>query len=139
MVRFAQELERKRSDLFASLRLYENVVNSFLTNKRILVSEKGALVISPTNERNKKGRLEWRHLSSGEKQILILLTQALLWEREPVVYVADEPELSLHVTWQEKLVSSLVKLAGRCQFIVATHSPDVTGGFPDNIIDLGRV
>ncbi len=137
MVQFAQELERKRTALFASLHSYEDIVNSFLRDKKVDVTDKGLLTITP--EKRKRDRLEWRHLSSGEKQILILLTQALLWERDPVVYVADEPELSLHVTWQEKLLSSLSRLAGRCQFIVATHSPDIAGGFADRIIDLGRL
>jgi predicted ATPase len=85
-----------------------------------------------------RGPIDWRLLSSGEKQILILLTQALLSERSPVVYVADEPELSLHVSWQEKLLGALTKLAGRCQFIVATHSPDIAAGFGSKIIDLAR-
>ena len=82
--------------------------------------------------------MNMRQLSSGEKQILILLTQALLSEKDPVVYVADEPELSLHVDWQEKLLGALTQLAGRCQFIVATHSPDIASGFGDKIIDLAR-
>lgn len=56
-----------------------------------------------------------------------------------MVYVADEPELSLHVIWQEKLLRSLTKLAQQCQFIVATHSPDIAGGFGDKIIDLARL
>ena len=47
----------------------------------------------------------------------------------PSGFVADEPELSLHVTWQEKLLKSITALAGRCQVIVATHSPDIAGGF----------
>jgi predicted ATP-dependent endonuclease of OLD family len=139
MVGFAQELERERTKLFAPLRSYENIVNSFVKGKRIEVTEKGHLSINKILGPNVARALEWRHLSSGEKQILILLTQALISEREPVVYVADEPELSLHVTWQEILMKSLVKLAGRCQFIVATHSPDIAGGFPQSIIDLSRV
>ena len=77
-------------------------------------------------------------LSSGEKQILILLTEALLTVDEPVVYIADEPELSLHVSWQEKLLGSLVRLGGQIQVIVATHSPDIAGNFMHNVIDLGR-
>ena len=76
-------------------------------------------------------------LSSGEKQILILLTQALLRVDEPVVYIADEPELSLHVLWQEKLLESLVSLSGQIQVIVATHSPDIVGKFRDKVIKLG--
>jgi predicted ATPase len=70
---------------------------------------------------------------------LILLTQALLWGKDPVVYVADEPELSLHVTWQEKLLKSVMALAARSQVIVATHSPDIAGGFPKRIIDLAKL
>jgi predicted ATP-dependent endonuclease of OLD family len=136
MVLFARELEQKRSLLFAPLDAYQSIVNSFLTGKNISVSDRGELRITPLKQ--KRDHLEWRQLSSGEKQILILLTQALIWERNPVVYVADEPELSLHVTWQEKLISSLKSLAGRCQFIVATHSPDIAGGFPDRIIDLAK-
>lgn len=136
MVEFAQELETKRGALFEPLQQYEKIVNDFLNDKRISVSDRGELIITP--DRKGQGQLKWRHLSSGEKQILILLTQALVSGRSPVVYVADEPELSLHVTWQEKLLSSLTKLAGRCQFIVATHSPDIAAGFGEKVIDLAR-
>ena len=68
---------------------------------------------------------------------MILLTQALLWEDKPVVYVADEPELSLHVTWQAKFLDSIVDLGKQIQIIVATHSPDIVGPFADKVIDLG--
>lgn len=136
IVAFAQELETKREKLFSSLHTYEKIVNSFLNEKTVDVSDRGELVISPN--KSHRGPIDWRHLSSGEKQILILLTQAMLSERAPVVYVADEPELSLHVSWQEKLLGALTKLAGRCQFIVATHSPDIAAGFGAKVIDLAR-
>jgi predicted ATPase len=137
IVGFAQELQEKREGLFRALHEYETTVNSFLHGKRVAVSDRGDLIISQTA--GKGDVLLWRHLSSGEKQILILLTQALLAEREPVVYVADEPELSLHVTWQEQLLPALTRLAGRCQFIVATHSPDVASRFGSRVIDLSRL
>ncbi|MCC8986811.1 MAG: AAA family ATPase [Candidatus Contendobacter sp.] len=136
IVTFAQELETKREKLFSPLHSYEKIVNSFLNEKTVSVSDRGELVISPNKAQ--RGPIEWRHLSSGEKQILILLTQALLSEKMPAVYVADEPELSLHVSWQEKLLGSLTQLAGRCQFIVATHSPDIAAGFGNKVIDLAR-
>lgn len=137
MVVFAQELETKRGELFEPLKRYVEIVNSFLNDKNISVSDRGDLIIIPNRDR--QDPIEWRHLSSGEKQILILLTQALLTAKSPLVYVADEPELSLHVTWQEMLLGSLTKLAGQCQFIVATHSPDIAAGFGDKIIDLARL
>ena len=134
MVRYAGELEEDREEIFAPLRLYEEMVNSFLNEKSVEVEENGKLKIeSPASS-----SLNPHILSSGEKQILILLTQALLGVDKPVVYIADEPELSLHVTWQEKLLESLVALSGQIQVIVATHSPDIVGKFMDKIIDLGR-
>ena len=134
MVKYAKELEKDKEDIFASLRHYEEIVNSFLSNKSIKFDERGHLKIETSSPTDINPRL----LSSGEKQILILLTEALLRIEKPAVYVADEPELSLHVTWQEKLLKSLVTLGGQMQVIVATHSPDIVGTFQDKVIDLGR-
>ena len=133
MVEYARDLEKYRNDIFAQLQLYENIVNSFLKNKTVQVDESGRLQI----ELSSKSQLNWRDLSSGEKQLLILLTEVLLKVDEPVVYITDEPELSLHITWQEKLLESIVTLGGQKQVIVATHSPDIVGKFQDNVIDLG--
>ena len=105
-----------------------------MDDKTIKVDESNGLKI----ESSSKSQLNWQDLSSGEKQILILLTEVLLKVDEPVVYIADEPELSLHVTWQEKLLESLVTLGGQKQIIVATHSPDIVGKFRDNVITLGK-
>ena len=134
MVKYAGELEADKERIFASLRLYEKTVNSFLNDKSIKVDENGILNIKAPSS----SELSWHFLSSGEKQILILLTQALLKFDKPVVYIADEPELSLHVTWQEKLLESLVALGGQKQIIVATHSPDIVGKFRDNVIILRK-
>ena len=134
MVKSARRLEKHSKTLFSPLRLYEDIVNSFLEDKTIAVDESDGLKI----ESSSKSQLNWRDLSSGEKQILILLTEVLLKVDEPVVYIADEPELSLHVTWQEKLLESIVTLGGQKQIIVATHSPDIVGKFRDNVITLGK-
>ena len=134
MVKYATELEKHRNDIFAPLRLYEDTVNSFLEDKVIKVDESDDLKI----ELSTKSQLNWRDLSSGEKQILILLTEVLLKVEESVVYIADEPELSLHVKWQEKLLESITTLGGQKQIIVATHSPDIVGKFRDNVITLGK-
>ena len=137
MVSFAVELEVFRKQLFAPLRRYEEIVSEFLNEKSVKVAEGGELEIF--SEADPQNSLDPRSLSSGEKQILILLTQALLWENRPVVYIADEPELSLHVKWQEKLINSLIELGGKLQIIVATHSPDIVGPFVEKVIDLERV
>ena len=144
MVKYASELEEDRARIFEPLRRYEEIINSFLNDeatvnsflneKSVKVDESGQLKIKSSSSSDLNPYL----LSSGEKQILILLTEALLRAYEPVVYIADEPELSLHVLWQEKLLRSLVSLGGQIQIIVATHSPDIVGRFVDNVIDFGR-
>lgn len=136
IIDYAKELNEDRKKLFQPLRDYEERVNSFFEGKRIEVREDGELTIKLLDSNQ---NLEPEMLSSGEKQILILLTQALLSEGKSVVYMADEPELSLHVVWQEKLLSSLKELGGRIQIILATHSPDIVGDFTENVIDLGKM
>ncbi len=133
MVECAARLEKDKEDIFQYIRRYEETANSFLDDKSIRVDENGQLKI----ESSSPSSLNHHLLSSGEKQVLILLTQALLKVKQPIVYIADEPELSLHVTWQEKLLESVVTLGGQKQIIVATHSPDIVGDFRDKVIDLG--
>lgn len=135
MVEYAGKLEKYRTEIFAPIRLYEDTVSSYLEDKTIVIDKDGNLKIMLSS----KSELNWPSLSSGEKQILIMFTQALLRYNHPVVYVTDEPELSLHVTWQVKLLESLVKIGGQKQIIVATHSPDIVGDFRDKVIDLGRL
>lgn len=48
--------------------------------------------------------------------------------------MADEPELSLHVSWQEKLVDSIIKINKNAQIIFATHSPDVVAWRAEYVI-----
>lgn len=64
-------------------------------------------------------------LSSGEKQILIILLTALTEDLEPYVFLMDEPEASLHFEWQKKLLAMVTTLNPNAQIILATHSPAV--------------
>ncbi|UXY53569.1 ATP-binding protein [Pseudomonas tohonis] len=75
-------------------------------------------------------------LSSGEKQLLILFTEALLQKKQPFVFLADEPELSLHIAWQRKIIPAVKSLNPNAQVIVATHSPEVASKYRSSIIDM---
>lgn len=77
-------------------------------------------------------------LSSGEKQLFIILGEALLQRDAEWTYIADEPELSLHVDWQEVLVDNLRALNANSQVIFATHSPDIVSHFSDNVVDMQK-
>jgi predicted ATPase len=87
-----------------------------------------------------KFELAESQLSSGEYQLLYLMVAALTTHRKGTVLAIDEPELSMHPSWQRKLVSSLVKCASRAapQIILATHSPDVSMDYSDSMVELTR-
>jgi predicted ATP-binding protein involved in virulence len=46
----------------------------------------------------------------------------------------DEPELSMHVDWQQVLVASMKKVNPDCQLLLATHSPEVMADVPDELV-----
>ena len=87
----------------------------------------------------KDGQLISSHLlSSGELQLLVLFT-FLYFQFDPdqefSVFV-DEPELSLHIAWQNRYVNSITEANPNAQFIIATHSPEIAGPAEDAIIDI---
>jgi predicted ATP-dependent endonuclease of OLD family len=73
-------------------------------------------------------------LSSGEKQLLIILFTVFLMEEKPSILLMDEPEISLHIGWQQQLIDVIRKLNPDCQLIIATHSPSIFGdGWGDKL------
>jgi len=68
-------------------------------------------------------KLELGTLSSGEKQLLWILLETMM-ARGSVVIV-DEPELSMHVDWQRRLVLAMRTVNPMVQMILATHSPEI--------------
>lgn len=76
-------------------------------------------------------------LSSGEKQMLIILLTVLVEDRQPTVLLMDEPEVSLHIEWQQKLLELILDLNPSAQIIVTTHSPAVImSGWMDRVTDV---
>lgn len=74
-------------------------------------------------------------LSAGEKQLLIILLTVLLEKEKDHIVFLDEPEISLHIGWQYKLINMLVELNPRAQFFITTHSPGMfSDGWGDKIV-----
>ena len=62
-------------------------------------------------------------LSSGEKQMLVILLTVLVRDDDHCVLFMDEPEASLHIEWQQKLIGMIRSLNPNVQLILTTHSP----------------
>ena len=79
-------------------------------------------------------------LSSGEKQILLILLTALPEDQEHYVLVIDEPEASLHFEWQKRLISLVRELNPNAQIMLTTHSPAlIMDGWEDAVTEVGDI
>lgn len=79
-------------------------------------------------------------LSSGEKQILAILLTVLVEDNRNYVLFMDEPEVSLHVDWQEQLIDLILELNPNVQIILTTHSPAVImNGWMDKVSEVSDI
>ena len=79
-------------------------------------------------------------LSSGEKQMLIILLTALVQDEKHFIMIMDEPEISLHPDWQENLIDNIRKLNANVQIIIATHSPSIViNGWKDKVFEMSEI
>lgn len=79
-------------------------------------------------------------LSSGEKQILIILTTVLIQSGRDFIMLMDEPEISLHFDWQRRLIEDIQTLNPNLQLILATHSPAmVINGWTDRVSEISEL
>ena len=137
IVQLYEKLQVDRELIYRPANKFIEVVNNLLApRKKVSISSQNELVVMGSG--NDKP-IEIEALSSGEKQLLIILGQALLQDSTPVIFIADEPELSLHVEWQEKLTPSIAELNPNAQIVFATHSPDIVGAYSHRIINMEDV
>jgi len=129
------KLTEKQNEIYRHRNVFLDVINSLIQKKEIQINDRNELVVF--TQSGKKFPLNY--LSSGEKQLLIILGEALLQRSAQWVYIADEPELSLHVTWQESLVRNLKKINPNAQIIFATHSPDIVSTYSKYVFDMEKL
>ena len=85
-------------------------------------------------------RLSPYRLSSGEKQMVLILLTVLVREGSHSVLFMDEPEASLHIEWQQKLIGMIRELNPDLQLILTTHSPAVImEGWLDAVTEVSDI
>ena len=78
-----------------------------------------------------------KELSSGEKQLLIILLTVLLERDKEYILMLDEPEISMHISWQYKLIDMILQLNPNVQILLTTHSPMIfSDGWGDKAIHM---
>lgn len=126
-------------DLISKLDLFTRIINNRLTFKHINISRDSGFNIVDND--NPKKTLNLSQLSSGEKQEIVLFYDLIFSTKEKLLLLIDEPEISLHISWQKKFLDDLLEVAkhSNIQVIVATHSPQIVSNHMDIQIDLGEL
>jgi len=121
-------------DILSKVTLLEEIVNSRFLRKRISVNTEDGLTI----QAHRGERMGPEDLSSGEQHELILIYDLLFNVPENALVLIDEPEISLHVVWQQRFLADLSRIAGlsSLRFIVATHSPQIIYKSWDKTVEL---
>jgi len=103
-------------------------------------------VVRPGNEEHKERIVSYSSLSSGEQNINQLLLSIITTAEPGTVFLVDEPEISLHLKWQQTLPRVFHLLSRRfgCSFVVATHAPTLISNANDLgshsfMLDLGKL
>ena len=122
-----------REESVVAISEFFKVVNTFFkkTDKTIEVSTNNVEI----QFRNSSDTVvEMKFLSSGEKQLLIMLLQIFLMDKKPYIVVFDEPETSMHIEWQQMFISAIQELNPNMQLFISTHSPSIFGdGWNDKL------
>lgn len=127
-----------RTILMSPVDKYLNLIGKFLGDggKSVKFNERGYIYV---DIKGVKGERPISSLSSGEAQIFVILTHLSFNPyAQRNVFIIDEPELSLHVQWQELFVDSLREANPQIQYIMATHSPSIILERVDRCIDISR-
>jgi predicted ATPase len=121
-------IERKIAAATAPRSELQSLIARLFQGKRVQFGDTRISVES----NDKKETIDLGLLSSGEKQVLRILVETLRAESNTLLI--DEPELSMHIDWQQDLVGIMRQLNPNAQLIMATHSPEVMADVEDRYI-----
>ncbi len=119
------------------INLFLEHLNDFYINKTVLFSLKDKLRIMSKSRQ----LLQPNMLSSGEKQLLLIFSYVLMANDRPSIVIIDEPEISLNIKWQRKLINALLECMGNnpIQLLLASHSIELVHQYKSHVINLDNI
>lgn len=127
------EGHRKAAEVSYPKRRFQDLADELFaeTGKKIIRS-KNEIVFEQDGE-----ELLPYKLSSGEKQMLVILLTVLVQDNQPCILMMDEPEISLHIEWQQRVIEIIREMNPHAQIILTTHSPAmIMGGWMDAVTEV---
>lgn len=124
--------------LLVKLELFTNILNERrFTHKSIEIDREKGFYFKTINNKE----LKLTQLSSGEQHEVVLLYELLFKAKQNVLVLIDEPEISLHITWQKEFLNDLLRIIElqNIQVVIATHSSPIINGRWDLVYNLEKV
>lgn len=143
LVKILEEAEEHKRELQKPFELFLSIMNDFIGNgeekKQLCVDAEGEIYLTTKDRRDEKIGL--RHMSSGEKQLLTFFAHLIFGVKigKPGIFVVDEPELSLHLSWQKMFVEKALAVNANLQLIFATHAPEIIGRYHNKMYKLTKM
>ncbi|MCP1512879.1 MULTISPECIES: AAA family ATPase [Pseudomonas] len=127
-------------ELATKISLFMDIVSSRFKHKKIRITKDDGIAFSSIIP-DKSGApqfIELEKLSSGEQHELVLFYKLIFDSRQGDLILIDEPELSLHISWQTQFIPDLKRVAalGKFSAVIATHSPDIISSNWDLRVEL---
>ena len=125
--------QRLATELTKPKRIFQDLIDDlFAPTGKTIVRESNEIFFNQYGE-----TLPPYILSTGEKQLLVIMLTALVMESRPGVLFMDEPEISLHIEWQQRLITLIRTLNPNVQIILCTHSPAIImDGWIDAVTEI---
>jgi len=122
-------------NLAEQLRLFTETINSLISFKKIRIDTKKGFIVQPENG---KKNIKLNELSSGEQHMIVMIGKLIFESKKGDLILIDEPEISLHPTWQEGYIDSLEQIRENREFkiLMATHSTMIVGNRWHNVVEL---
>lgn len=117
-------------ELSKKIKLFKSLINKRFKHKNLEIKHDEGLAFRSTVVKDKDGKyvtIPSSKLSSGEQNELILFYKLIFNSNENDMILIDEPELSLHISWQNKFIKDLKEVTSinDVSIVIATHSPDI--------------
>lgn len=132
----AEKMAKEGISFVGKSDFFEKINRFFSQTKRKLIWDDKKFFLLELNDGTS---VSWADFSKGEKTLLAILLITFLY-KDRAIFSFDEPDLSLHIEWQEMLFPVLREMAPEAQFIIATHSPAlVLNTSSEQVINLARL
>lgn len=118
-----------------------DVINKRFKHKKLFIDKKKGFLLKSTillDDNGKPNEIPLDKLSSGEQNELVLFYELLFKSKNDSLILIDEPEISLHISWQNSFIEDLKEISSlnNLEILIATHSPGIISNNWDLRVEL---